>query len=124
INCNCDTGVPGGDYRLADVGHFGSSNNNFAVNEKSLGTYLQLDFNTDLWGRALRLSVDGLNQALVGDPAAEQAFVAARQLAAQAAAIPSIPGATRFGGPVKVADGVLDTFIADAPGLVERPQAR
>ncbi|WP_127159680.1 TonB-dependent receptor [Xanthomonas arboricola] len=54
INCDCDTGVPGGDYRLADVGHFGSSNNNFAVNEKSLGTYLQLDFNTDLWGRALR----------------------------------------------------------------------
>ncbi|MET0550293.1 MAG: beta-N-acetylglucosaminidase domain-containing protein [Xanthomonas sp.] len=79
---------------------------------------------TALWGRALRLSVDGLNQALAGDPAAAQAFAAAGQLAAQAAAIPSIPGATRFGGPVKVADGVLDTFVADAPGLVERPSAR
>ncbi|MCW0462875.1 hypothetical protein NB717_003943 [Xanthomonas sacchari] len=79
---------------------------------------------TALWGRALRLSVDGLNQALAGDPGAEQAFATAGQLAAQAAAIPSIPGATRFGGPVKVADGVLDTFVADAPGLVQRPPAR
>ncbi|WP_295969020.1 beta-N-acetylglucosaminidase domain-containing protein [uncultured Xanthomonas sp.] len=79
---------------------------------------------TALWGRALRLSVDGLNQALAGDPAAGQAFATAGQLAAQAAAIPSIPGATRFGGPVKVADGVLDTFVADAPGLVQRPPGR
>ena len=54
INCNCDTGVQGGDYRLAGVGHFGSSNNNFEVNEKSLGGYLQLDFNTELLGRAFR----------------------------------------------------------------------
>ncbi len=54
INCNCDTGVQGGDYRLASVGHFGSSNNNFEVNEKSLGGYLQLDFNTDLLDRAFR----------------------------------------------------------------------
>jgi iron complex outermembrane receptor protein len=54
INCNCDTGVQGGDYRLAGVGHFGSSNNNFEVNEKSLGGYLQLDFNTELLDRAFR----------------------------------------------------------------------
>lgn len=54
INCNCDTGVQGGDYRLASVGHFGSSNNNFEVNEQSLGGYLQLDFNTDLLDRAFR----------------------------------------------------------------------
>ncbi|MFT3754709.1 MAG: TonB-dependent receptor [Pseudoxanthomonas sp.] len=54
IYCNCDTGLVGGDYRLASIGHFGSSNNNFEVNEKSLGTYLQLDFNTDLWDRAFR----------------------------------------------------------------------
>ncbi|MBD9370869.1 TonB-dependent receptor [Xanthomonas sp. XNM01] len=54
INCNCDTGIPGGDYRLAGLGHFGSSNNNFEVNERSLGTYLQLDFNTDLLDRAFR----------------------------------------------------------------------
>ncbi|WP_434026836.1 TonB-dependent receptor [[Pseudomonas] boreopolis] len=54
IYCNCDTGVPGGDYRLAGIGHYGSSNNNFEVNEKSLATYLQLDFNTDFLGRPLR----------------------------------------------------------------------
>ncbi|MGE8232302.1 MAG: TonB-dependent receptor [Stenotrophomonas sp.] len=54
INCNCDTGVQGGDYRLAGIGHFGASNNNFEVNERSLGGYLQLDFNTELWDRAFR----------------------------------------------------------------------
>lgn len=54
INCNCDTGVQGGDYRLAGVGHFGASNNNFEVNERSLGGYLQLDFNTELLDRTFR----------------------------------------------------------------------
>lgn len=54
INCNCDNGAQGGDYRLAGIGHFGSSNNNFEVNEKSLGMYFQLDFNTDLFDRPLR----------------------------------------------------------------------
>jgi TonB-dependent receptor len=54
IYCNCDNGAQGGDYRLSSVGHFGASNNNFEVNERSLGSYLQLDFNTDLLDRALR----------------------------------------------------------------------
>ena len=54
IYCNCNSGALGGDYRLAGIGHFGASNNNFEVNEKSLSTYLQLDFNTDLWARAFR----------------------------------------------------------------------
>ncbi|MCR6686090.1 TonB-dependent receptor [Pseudoxanthomonas sp.] len=57
IYCNCDNGAQGGDYRLAGVGHYGSSNNNFEVNEKSLGTYLQLDFNSELLGRAFRGNV-------------------------------------------------------------------
>src|SRR5690606_34690773 len=57
IYCNCDTGSLGGDYRLAGVGHFGSSNNNFDVNEKSYASYLQLDFNTDLWGKPFRGNV-------------------------------------------------------------------
>ncbi|WP_176717122.1 hypothetical protein, partial [Xanthomonas cerealis] len=39
-------------------------------------------------------------------------------LAAEAAASQSILGATRFGGPVKIADGVLDRFVADAPTLI------
>ena len=54
IYCGCNTGLTGGDYRLASVGHFGSSNNNFEVREKSQSYYLQLDFNTDLWDRAFR----------------------------------------------------------------------
>ncbi|WP_368564349.1 TonB-dependent receptor [Pseudoxanthomonas sp. UTMC 1351] len=54
IYCNCDSGAQGGDYRLAGLGHFGASNNNFQVNEKTLGTYLQLDFNTDLLDRPFR----------------------------------------------------------------------
>jgi iron complex outermembrane receptor protein len=54
INCNCDNGLEGGDYRLASIGHFGASNSNFEVNERSMGAYLQLDFNTDLLERALR----------------------------------------------------------------------
>ncbi len=57
IYCNCDNGLLGGDYRLASVGHFGSSNNNFEVNETSLGAYLQLDFNTELLDRAFRGNV-------------------------------------------------------------------
>ncbi|WP_051440361.1 TonB-dependent receptor [Pseudoxanthomonas suwonensis] len=54
IYCNCDSGAQGGDYRLASIGHFGASNNNFEVNERSMAAYLQLDFNTDLLDRALR----------------------------------------------------------------------
>lgn len=54
INCNCNNGLQGGDYRLAGIGHFGASNNNFEVNEKSMGLYFQLDFNTELFDRPLR----------------------------------------------------------------------
>ncbi len=54
IYCNCNSGALGGDYRLASIGHFGASNNNFEVNERSLGSYLQLDFNTELLERAFR----------------------------------------------------------------------
>lgn len=77
-----------------------------------------------LWGRSLRLSVDGLTAALAGDQAALRDFEEAGRLAAKASTIQSIPGATRFAGPVKVADGVLDTFVADAPQLVYLPRAR
>ncbi|AWH15859.1 TonB-dependent receptor [Stenotrophomonas sp. ZAC14D2_NAIMI4_7] len=54
IYCNCNTGTLGGDYRLAGVGHYGASNNNFDVTEKSYASYLQLDFNTELWDRPFR----------------------------------------------------------------------
>jgi hyaluronoglucosaminidase len=78
-----------------------------------------------LWGQSLRRSVDGVSAALAANPqAATQQFDAAKQLAEQATAIQSIPGATRFAGSVKVADGVLDSFVKDAPGLVYVPTAQ
>ena len=70
------------------------------------------------WGRALTLTAAGLDAADRGSDAAPHFFTDAKRLAAEAAAIPSIPGATRFDGPVKIADGVLDRFIADAPALI------
>lgn len=77
---------------------------------------------TEIWGRALQLTVSGLTAALDGTPGsadtATRLFTQAQALAKQAEAINSIPGAVRFDGPIKVADGVLDTFIQDAPGLV------
>ncbi|MDL5365583.1 beta-N-acetylglucosaminidase domain-containing protein [Xanthomonas sp. NCPPB 2654] len=79
---------------------------------------------TQLWGRSLRFSADGLTAALAGDRAALRDFEEAKRLAAKASAIQSIPGATRFAGPVKVADGVLDTFVADAPLLVYLPRVQ
>ncbi|HEX8446064.1 MAG TPA: beta-N-acetylglucosaminidase domain-containing protein [Sphingomonas sp.] len=71
-----------------------------------------------LWGRALQASVRGLQAAQTGGPAARGQFDQAAALAAQAAAIRSIPGATRPEGPIRVADGVLDRFILDAPTLI------
>ncbi|MFC7520470.1 beta-N-acetylglucosaminidase domain-containing protein [Xanthomonas populi] len=70
------------------------------------------------WGRALQQTATGLDAANRGDAQASVAFADAKQIAAEAAAIPSIPGTTRFGGPVKIADGVLDRFVADAPTLI------
>ncbi len=70
------------------------------------------------WGRALQKTAAGLEAANRGDAQGSVAFADAGRIAAEAAAIPSIPGATRFGGPVKIADGVLDRFIAEAPHLI------
>ena len=70
------------------------------------------------WGRALQLTAAGLDAAAHGSPAASRYFQDAARLAASAAAVQSIPGATRFDGPIKIADGVLDRFVADAPMLI------
>jgi len=70
------------------------------------------------WGRALQLTAAGLDAANRGSGAAKHYFANAKRLAAEAAAIETIPGATRFDGPIKIADGVLDTFVADAPKLI------
>jgi len=78
-----------------------------------------------LWGRALQLTAAGLGAANQDSSAAPEYFRRAQQLAAEAASIPTLPGATRFGSAVKVADAVLDQFIADAPSLIaiQRPHA-
>lgn len=71
-----------------------------------------------LWGRALQMTAAGLEAADHGSAAADRYFANAKKLAAEATALKTIPGATRIGGPIKLADGVLDTFITDAPKLI------
>jgi len=73
---------------------------------------------TALWGQARVATLDGLAAAVAGDTAGAAASQAtAEDLAAQAAAIETIPGETRPQGPVRVGDGVLDAFVAEADGL-------
>lgn len=72
-----------------------------------------------LWGRALLATLDALAAALAGDAAGEaEAEARAGALAAEAGAIETVPGETRPEGPVRVGDGVLDDFIAEARSLV------
>ncbi|WP_395397358.1 beta-N-acetylglucosaminidase domain-containing protein [Novosphingobium sp. BL-8A] len=73
------------------------------------------------WGSALQLTAAGLSAANDGSATARSLFADAKKQADEAAAVQSIPGATRFDGPIKIADGVLDLFIADAPGLIAVP---
>jgi hyaluronoglucosaminidase len=74
---------------------------------------------TALWGQALVATVDGLAAGLAGDTAgAAAARATAGDLAARAGAIRTIPGETRPEGPVRVGDGVLDAFIAEADALL------
>lgn len=75
-----------------------------------------------IWGKALQSAVEGLTAAAAGDPSATAHFDNAKLLAKEAAVIPSIPGATRVEGPVKIADGVLDVFIEEANQLIFLPQ--
>ncbi|MFE5241755.1 MULTISPECIES: beta-N-acetylhexosaminidase family protein [unclassified Streptomyces] len=70
----------------------------------------------DLWGGSLNATLAGLRDRLhEGDGQAD--FAEAAGLAERAAAITTIPGTTRPQGTIKVADGVLDTFIEQAPTL-------
>jgi hyaluronoglucosaminidase len=71
-----------------------------------------------LWGQAFEHTLRGLGLKAAGATGpAQQEFSTSATLAAQAAAIQTIPGTTRPQGPVKVADGVLDAFLAAAPHL-------
>jgi hyaluronoglucosaminidase len=73
---------------------------------------------TELWGRALVARLDALEARVAGDPAATEADgSAADDLVAEAQAVETLPGETVLQGPVRVADGVLDAFLADAETL-------
>ncbi len=95
-----------------DIIRAGVADPGFAVQARPWLTAMQI------WGRALQLTAAGLAAANTGSSTARRFFADAQRLATEAAAIPSIPGATRFDGPVKIADGVLDRFVADAPALI------
>ena len=72
----------------------------------------------ELWGESLILTTEGLKAAMTENAEANTYFEKAEKFAKKAAEIESIPGATRFDGKIKIADGVLDTFIKEAPGLI------
>lgn len=73
---------------------------------------------TDLWGDTLLATVDGLQARLDGDRGgARQAFARAAELARRAGGVRTVPGETRPEGPVRLADGVLDVFVRQAPDL-------
>jgi hyaluronoglucosaminidase len=73
---------------------------------------------TRLWGAALVGSLDALQAAVAGDvDGAGAAWSTVRDAVTRASAIETIPGETRPQGPVRVGDGVLDLFIAEADGL-------
>lgn len=71
-----------------------------------------------IWGEALESVVIGLQEVEMGKSNSIGYFDKAEELAKKAAVISSTPGATRFEGPVKIADGVLDVFIKDASKLL------
>lgn len=62
IYCNCDTGVPGGDFRLTSVTNGNARGGNRSIYEEDLAVYLQADWDTDLFGMPFRGNI-GVRQA-------------------------------------------------------------
>ena len=54
IYCNCDTGVPGGNYSLTSITNGNARGGNRFIEEEDLAYYLQADFNTLLGDMPLR----------------------------------------------------------------------
>jgi hyaluronoglucosaminidase len=74
---------------------------------------------TALWGAALVTTLDAIAAEAAGDTGGAAASRAtADDLVAQATAVETVPGETRPQGRVRVGDGVLDDFIAEADGFV------
>jgi len=57
IYCNCDTGVPGGDFRLYTIENGSSRGGNRFVKEEDAAYYIQADFDVDLMGFRTRGNV-------------------------------------------------------------------
>ncbi|MCR5880917.1 TonB-dependent receptor [Phenylobacterium sp. J367] len=62
IYCNCNTGVPGGDFRLASITNGNARAGNRLIEEDDLAYYAQADFRLDVAGMALRGNA-GIRQA-------------------------------------------------------------
>jgi len=54
IYCNCNTGVPGGDFRLTSITNGNARGSNRFIREEDRGYYGQLDFNSELAGFTYR----------------------------------------------------------------------
>ena len=78
---------------------------------------------TGLWGKAMVIQLDALSARLKGDAEKAKTLTAQSQsLQTQAAAVKVPEGRNNWGSvPVKVGDGVLDTFLAAAGDLVAHP---
>jgi TonB-dependent receptor len=57
IYCNCDTGVPGGNFTLGSVTVGNARGGNRYVSEEDLAFYIQADFNTELFNMPFRGNV-------------------------------------------------------------------
>ncbi|MFC7378796.1 TonB-dependent receptor [Brevundimonas sp. GCM10030266] len=57
IYCNCNTGVPGGDFTLTSITNGNARGGNRIIEEEDLAFYLQADWDTDLFGRPFRGNV-------------------------------------------------------------------
>ncbi len=50
IYCNCDTGVPGGNFTLTSITNGSARGSNRFIREEDRGYYMQLDFRSELFG--------------------------------------------------------------------------
>ncbi|HEY0052420.1 MAG TPA: TonB-dependent receptor, partial [Caulobacteraceae bacterium] len=57
IYCNCNTGVPGGDFTLTSITNGNARGGNRFIDEDDTAFYVQADFNTNVFGRTLRGNV-------------------------------------------------------------------
>jgi len=62
IYCNCNTGVPGGDFRLTSITNGNARGGNRSIEEEDVAVYLQADWDTELFGMPFRGNV-GVRQA-------------------------------------------------------------